>query len=206
VPRSELTKFHRNLRSLEYTRKRMEGLFLAGKISKRDLDAVYESLFLRAVTSFEGFLEDLFMAILERRARYSSQREVSVRIKVTSKEALSDILRQGYDRDYLNWLPFHRTETRARVYLEQGKPFSELNGGHRSMIQTITTIRHAIAHRSKSAMGEFERTVVASRARTLGRGERSPAGFLQSRMASRSSDNMFQVYVAELGLIAQVLS
>jgi len=181
----------------------MEDLFQSRKISRRDLGAVYESLFLRAVTSFEAFLEDLFMAILQNRARYHKTREVAVRMTTTSRQALLEIL--FGNNDYLDWLPFHRTEKRARLYLDKGKPFTDLEDSHRSTIKTITTIRHAIAHRSDYAMAEFKRTVIASRARTLMRGDRSPAGFLQSHATSTPSANMFQVYVGELGRIAQIL-
>jgi hypothetical protein len=155
------------------------------------------------VTSFEAFLENLFVAILERRARYPRYRQVSLRMTAISRQALEQILLQG--DQYLDWLPFKRTEGRAKMYLDKGKPFTDLTDAHKSTIKTITTIRHAIAHRSSYAMAEFQRTVIGSRARTLLRGERSPAGFLQSSTASTPSTNMFQAYVGELGRIAQIL-
>jgi hypothetical protein len=200
MPHAVLTTFHRSLRNLDYTRKRMEQLYQVGEITKRDLDSVYESLFLRAVTSFEAFLEELFVAILERRIRYKHGR-VSLRMTTKSRQALMDILLQG-DK-YLTWLPFHNTENRAQIYLTDGKPFTELTDGDKSIIKTITTIRHAIAHRSQHAMNEFQRTVVASH--SLLRGERKPAGFLRSQLRSGTVQNRFEVYVGELGRIAVAL-
>jgi hypothetical protein len=140
-PDAELGRFQRNLQRLDHTRDRMEKLFSAGRISKTDLDSVYEALFLRAVTNFEAFLEDLFLAILRGSARYSRQR-VRVQMSTVSRDALMRILLQ--DRAYLNWLPFTNTERRAKLYLKDGRPFTDLTEGDKS----ITVIRNAIAHKS----------------------------------------------------------
>lgn len=199
-PQAELGKFQRNLQRLNYTRHRMENLFSAGRINKTDLDSVYEALFLRAVTSFEGFLEDLFIAILERRTRYSKQR-VKLLMSASSREALMQILLQG--NPFMMWLPFHHTEKRASLYLKGGKPFSEIDAGDKSLLKTITTIRNAIAHKSPFAVSEFERTVIGSH--SLLHNERSPAGFLRSRITSGPGQSRFEVYMGHLGKCAGVL-
>ncbi len=192
-----LNTFLCSLNYLDYTRRRMEQLHQDHRIVLRDLHSVYEALFLRAVTSFEVFLEELFISILERRTRYPSQR-VTIRMKAISSEALMEILLQG-DK-YMIWLPFANTEKRARFYLKDGRPFSDLNDGDKSMIKTITTIRHAIAHKSPHAMNEFQRTVIGSQ--SLLRGERRPAGFLRSQVRAGPTRNRFEVYVGELARIA----
>lgn len=176
----------------------MEKLYNADVIALRDLHSVYEALFLRAVSGFEMFLEDLFVAILERRARYKNKR-VSLRMSVASTEALWDILLQ--DEQYLTWLPYDRTEHRANIYLEDGKPFSELNDGDKSVLKTITTIRNAIAHQTPYATALFQKKVVGAQA--LLRGERKPAGFLRSQF--RPAQRRFEVYAIELARIATFL-
>ncbi|HEV3111659.1 MAG TPA: hypothetical protein VGY99_14310 [Candidatus Binataceae bacterium] len=110
-----------------------------------------------------------------------------------------DILLQG--GKYLTWLPFHNTEERAKLYLTDGKLFTELTDGDKSVIKTITTIRHAIAHRSQHAMSEFQRTVIGSQ--SLLPGEKKPAGFLRSQL--RSGTVRFENYVGELGRLAGTL-
>ncbi len=200
MPATELNSFHNSLKNLDYTRKKMERLFSERRIVKRDLESVYESLFLRAVTSFESFLEALFIAILREKVTYTGAR-VSVRIKTTPKGAIWDILLQ---RDqYLTWLPYNNTEDRAKLYLKDGRPFSDLTDGDRSTIMTITTIRNAIAHKSEHAMGQFRNKVIGSMA--LLPQERSPAGFLRSPVRG-GQQNRFQVYVAELGRVAAALT
>lgn len=178
----------------------MERLYDQGIIVTRDIESMYEALFLRAVTSFEIFLQDLLVAILKEKVRYRRGR-VSIRMKVASNDALMEILLQG--GKYLTWLPFNNTEDRAKLYLRDGKPFTEFTDGDKSMINTITTIRHAIAHKSPHAKNQFQTTVIGSR--LLLPRERSPAGFLRSPVRHTPTQNQFEVYTAELGRLASVL-
>lgn len=200
MPTTPLNKLVSSLGRLDYTRKRMEVLFQSNFIVTRDVHSVYEALFLRAITSFEVFLEEQFIAIMRGRATYDPGR-VTVRMTATSRQALMDILLRG--EQYMTWLPFSQTERRANIYLRGGKPFSELTDGDKSMIRTITTIRNAIAHRSTHATEEFKRTVIGSR--TLRPSEKTPAGFLRAQARAAPTRNFFEVYVSELGRIASVL-
>lgn len=194
---SALADFLRDLRRLDRTRNRMEKLFGDRRITLTDLHSVYEALFLRAVTSFEGFLESLFIAIMIGRKTYTGGR-VGLRMTVQTKEALMKILLQG-DK-YMNWIPYKNTEDRANIYLKNGKPFSDLTSNSRGTITTITTIRNAIAHKSKHAMGEFDKKVIGNA--NLLRGERRPAGYLRSQVRTNPTQNRFEVYAAELARIA----
>src|SRR6185437_8793829 len=115
-----LTTFLKELDRIDSTRARMEALLGSGDIALRDIHAVCEALFLRAVTSFEVFLENLFFDILHGKAKYSKKR-VSPRMKPLVKAALEEIVLQR-DR-YLTWLPFFHAEERAKLYLRDGKPF-----------------------------------------------------------------------------------
>jgi hypothetical protein len=198
-PQDELGKFQRSLQRLNATRHRMERLFAAQQINKTDLDSVYEALFLRAVTSFEAFLEDLFIAILVGRARYNRQR-VKVLMAASSREALMQILLQG--NAFMNWLPFANTEKRAKIYLKDGRPFTELDDGDKSQLKTITVIRNAIAHKSPYALSEFEKTVNSI---PLLQNERNPAGYLRSRITSGPAQSRFEVYMGQLGKCAGLL-
>ena len=200
MPPPALKKFHKSLDNLEKTRKRMKNLYRSNKIINRDADSIYEALFLRAVTSFEGFLEELFFGILRDRSSYR-RRGISLRMKVTSAAALQEILLQG--NRYLNWLPFDQTERRAKLHLKAGKPFSQLPDHDKSMITKITTIRNAIAHKSKHALSEFERKVIASR--NLLPRERVPGGYLRSSVTISPPVDQFEGYILELARISTSL-
>ena len=198
--RLPVDSFMKNLRRIDYTRKRMEVLYSQKNIVLRDLDAVYEALFLRAVTSFEVFLEDHFVAIVSGRANLAKRR-ASVRMTAASPKALMDILLQG--GAYMAWLPFSHTERRAHIYLRDGRPFSDLTDGDKSIIRSITIIRNAIAHRSSHAMSEFNRVIIG--AQSLLPIEKTPAGFLRARVRRGPTLNRFEIYVGELARIARML-
>lgn len=51
--------------SLERTRVKMERLFINGNLSRSDIEKVYKSLFIRTITYFEGFIEELFFWVCD---------------------------------------------------------------------------------------------------------------------------------------------
>jgi hypothetical protein len=122
-------------------------------------------------------------------------------MEASSREALMQILLQG--NAFMNWLPFTNTEKRANLYLRDGRPFTELDNGDKSQLRTITVIRNAIAHKSPHALSEFERTVTSSA--PLLQNERSPAGYLRSRITSGPAQSRFEVYMGQLGKCAGLL-
>ncbi len=177
----------------------MEKLYDDGSITLGDLHSVYEALFLRAVTGFEVFLEGLFYSILSGSANYPKRR-VSPRMNAVSNRALKDILLQG--KSYLDWIPIDRTIERAEIYLNGGRPFSELSDADRSAIKNISLIRHAIAHRGDHAKKVFREKVIGAMA--LLPVEKKPAGFLRSQ--ANNGQRRFEVYIIQLGRIALELS
>lgn len=197
---SALDDFVSVLERIEKTRSKMEGLFLENRLGVTDLDAVYESLFLRSVTGFEVFLEKLFVDILDKEKTYPVKRRVSLRMEANTKQARKAILLQG--NDYLDWLPIKRTLERSEIYLLGGRPFSELSHGDRSIISTITFIRNAIAHKGDHSQRIFREKVIGSTA--LRPSEKRPASFLRTKVGS--GQNRFQVYTLQLVKIARFLS
>ncbi len=198
MPAPELEAFQRSLRSINATRGRMEQLFQQNRIKKTDIETLYEALFLRSVTSFESFLENLFISIML--GKEPTAKGVSL-MKARSKPALHGILLQG-DR-YLDWLPYGKTEGRAQLYLKNGRPFTSVTDGDKSQIKTVTLIRNAIAHKSEYAMKEFKHKVIGGR--LLLSGETRPAGFLRSQIRASPRQLRFEVYVSELARIAASL-
>jgi len=176
----------------------MENLFQKKSVTKTDIETIYEALFLRSVTSFESFIEKLFLAILLGKAPDIKGKSLIV---VASRPALQVILLQN--NNYLDWLPYSKTEGRANIYLKDGKPFTNITDGDKSQIKTITVIRNAIAHKSDYAMREFKEKVVGNR--PLLTNEKRPAGFLRSQIRANPRQLRFQTYVAELARIAASL-
>src|SRR5258708_14816010 len=199
-----LAGFHRQLVDMDHTRKRMESLYRCGHITLRDIASVYEALFLRAVTFYEKYCETLFFSILEGRTCYSAKK-VERNIKQASPRMFRVLVFQG--QKYLDWLPFEKTEKRVALYLcrrgpdrDCGRPFMDLANNEKTTLQTIMTIRHAIAHSSEHAIRKFKQIVIGNQA-LLSR-EKTPAGFLRSQVSNAPVQTRFEVYLADLGGIA----
>jgi hypothetical protein len=180
----------------------MERLYRENRIALRDLHSVYEAMFIRAVTSFEVFLQDQFIAIMSGKIPYKKARGVSVRMTAVSSTAMTDILLQN--RPYVTWLPYDNTHQRAHVYLKDGKPFSDIPKPERDTMERITLIRNAIAHQSTHAIKRFEEKVLFGLA--LLPQERRPAGFLRSVLRVAPLQRRFEFYTSELGRIATMIN
>lgn len=179
----------------------MEEFFAAEKVVRRDIETVYEGLFLRCMNAFESFLEDLFIEVMLERTSYSAS-VVSTRIIATSRGAVWDVLLQG--DDYLEWLPFGRTEKRANVFLNKGRPFTVLDDGDRSKLKQFMIIRNAIAHRSTFAQRQFFEKVVGTL--SLPPRERTPAGYLRSIARISPRFVRYEICASDLAMIASKIT
>jgi len=188
----------RRLRALLQTRTKVESLHAGGSIARRDVERVYEGLYIAAVTSFEGFLEALFFDVLLNGDRYSGS--IHARVEFKSAQVLRAFVLGG--RPYVNWLPYDRTNERAAIYLRAGRPFSNANATDKRMMANWMTMRHAIAHTSRHADRTFQRQVVGNLA--LPPRQRSPAGYLRSQL--RPQVTRFENVLREMETIAAKLS
>ncbi|MEL7499012.1 MAG: hypothetical protein AAFN77_15500 [Planctomycetota bacterium] len=187
-------KFHRKLQAVEKTRATSEEAFARGEFLRRDIEAVYEGLFLRCVVSFEDLLENVFFNVLNGNSdRHEWDSKISGNVKT-----LKDCVLEG--KRYLDWLPIQETVKRSRVYLRRGKPFSLFDEDDKSKIAQVVVIRHAIAHASSHAQRSFKSKVIGGT--PLARNEKSPAGFLRSIARRGPTTTRFQIYTQALGKAA----
>lgn len=191
TPTESAEYFSRRVRRFERTAVKLERAFDAGSLTRTDLEALYEGLFIGAVVEFEAFLELLFKNIMLRRTVYPGRRVVP-RIDVRSSVVLEDVLHEG--KRYLDWFPYAETEKRAASYLRGGRPFCTLSNTHKDSIQRWLWIRNAVAHSGEHARAVFERNVIG--ATPLSPRERTPAGFLRSEI--RRGVTRFQHILAEM--------
>ena len=185
-----------HLRTLEQTRKKIEGLFRKGLLVRRDVERVYEGLYLDAVTSFEAAIEDLFIRIITNRA---SPTGVTARVSFRSSQIARDIMLGG-ERKYLDWFPYNKTEQRAKAFLRGGQPFTRLSSTQRNKLDDIIVIRNAIAHKSSHSKKKFQNLVNSL---PLHPREKTPAGFLRSRIDVNTT--RYQFYSREMINIIRLL-
>jgi len=178
-----------HFRTLERTRRKMEGLFRKELLVRLDVERVYEGLYLDAVTSFEASIEDLFIRIITTRA---SPTGVTPRVSFKSSQVARDVVLGG-ERRYLDWLPYSKTDQRARAFLRAGQPFSRLSSTYRKTLDHIVVIRNAIAHKSSHSKRRFQDLVNSL---PLLPREKTAAGFLRSRIDV--STTRYQFYTREM--------
>jgi hypothetical protein len=191
--------FSRRLKSYESGRKKVEQLLATGLVARSHANLFYEGVFLRSVTSFEGFVEDLFIGLAS--GRHSAHYSVVPRATFSSHSIAREIIFAG--KSYVDWLPYFHTEKRAETFFRGGHPFSSLDKPERRELERILIIRNAIAHQSAYANSKFQMDVVGTL--TLLPSERTPSGFLRSLVGVAPSRTRYEDIAGTLNQLARKL-
>jgi hypothetical protein len=197
------TLAHR-FRSLEATRVRIEGLARRGSLSQRAVLQMYEGLFLSAHVAAESFLEELFLGLLVTgRGITSARNDVLPRLEIRSHAVARELI-TGPSKNYVDWVPFDRTITLAKLFFRGGRPFSDLNQQHKDTLFKSHIIRNVIAHRSRHSVKQFDRHIIGSA--SLPPSERNPAGYLRGFFRVTPAQTRFSNLLAQLLLCARDLA
>lgn len=187
------------LRRFEQARGKVERLLLAGHVSREDVYLFYEGVFLRAVTMFEGLLEDLFVGLLA--GSVGPGHKVHPRVKFKSHSVARDVMLGG--RAYVDWLPYHHTDRRAEAFFRGGFPFCNLGKQDRKDLERIILIRNAVAHQSRTALKRFESEVVGTT--PLLPFERTPPGYLRSNFRAAPAQSRYEDIANTLSALVRKL-
>lgn len=193
-----LDSFHQKLNILDRIRNKQENLVLSNQIVIRDIEEVYGSIFLNAIASFEGFLEDLFVGLLVRQTHIS---RCNVRVGIQSYLVAREVIFKG--RQYFNWLPYQNTKGVAKVFFTGGRPFTLLTSDEEEHLNSCLVIRNAIAHESRYAIDAFEKKVLTGL--TLGPRDKRPKSLLRSQFSMVPPNNYYQQYISKILTIASRL-
>jgi hypothetical protein len=195
-------EFATRLRNLDRTRLKVEALSAKRQITRWELERVYESLLINAVTSFEGFLEDLFVGLmLDGQGVSLPKARCAPRIVIKSYQLARDLILGN--RRYVDWLPYDQTLNRANTFFVGGRPFSTLPKTSQQQLEKVIAARHAVAHQSSHAQRRFEREVVGTSTVLLPR-ERKVAGYLRSVYVGTT--NRYDELTGYLGAAARNLA
>lgn len=176
-----------HLNNMELTRSKSEILLSSGHLSNRDVNLIYSGLYIEAVTSFERFLEDLFICLISNQVIHLSKR-VKVKTIFDSKNHAWYALHG--ERNFIDWFPYKHTSKRAKAFFYKGLPFTGLD----KYINIATTasldkriinfceklliIRNVIAHKSNQSKKRFYSEIV-SKTSGLRSKEKKPVGYLR---------------------------
>ena len=188
----------KHLRSLEITRSRMVSLEDSNSIERRDLEQLCKGLFLDVVSSFEKYLETLFIGLFISELTAQSAKPVAV---IKPKLFIYNIL--FTEKKYLDWLPYDKTEKRAKKYFKDGKPFTNLTNGEKDQLEEIVKIRNALAHKSKYALSKFKEDI--ANGDYLTPREKTPEGFLTSIYRRNPDQTQFEIRAIFIQTIAYKL-
>lgn len=175
----------------------MDSVSLDRRISREDVEVMYSGLFMGAITSFESYLQELFMQAALGRVQFSSVRRVRPRLSVPSKTVLHELVLQN--RGYVDWLPYDETVKRAKVFLANGEPFSSLCGDDKGKLTEYMKIRNAIAHVSQHAHEKFIKDIAVPA--NLPPRSRTPGGYLTSRISPPGGQSRLEAILGELNRI-----
>jgi len=180
----------------------MEKLFNDGRLSRSDIEKVYESLFMRTITFFEGFIEDLFFGLIVGKVRLSVGR-VGLKYGFKSATLAREIVFAG--KNYYVWFPYDQTERLAKRFLRDGSPFTLLNLNDidkkavRNDITNMLIVRNVIAHQSSYSKRRFREEIIMTAPWLLPR-EKTPAGFLRSifRIPDQTRFENYQLRIIDI--------
>ncbi len=167
---------------------------------RRDIVLFYCGLFLDIVTSFECFIEDLFLNLLIDDEIHPLQ---SVKAKHVFKSTTSARSVVGAGKNYIDWFPYDFTIKRSKIFFNAGKPFTDFNKADKKYLSEILYIRNALAHLSKHSIKQFNKHLTDGLPLTSK--EKSVTGFLRSFYAVAPSQTRYEYYVFQLGYLANKL-
>ena len=204
MPRDALAlsdEFARHIHYLDLTRRKMERLYLAGSVVRRDVEQVYSGLYMDSLTSFESLIEELFVGLLS--GRFSIGRGTAVPlVAFKNKQAIRPAVYGG--RPYVDWLPYDRTLERAEIFFRRGVPFTNLDDDDKNFVRQCSSVRNAIAHKSAHAKRLFEQRVLANHSHLMAR-ERTPTGYLRSVFRQNPAQTRYELLVVGLANVATKL-
>lgn len=178
----------------------MEDLHGRYQVSRHALHQAYGAVFMSAITSLEGMIEELFLKLLLRRV--ASPRGIHPRVTFQSDRIARDIVLGG--RNYVDWLPYEeRTIKRAKAFFAGGRPFTQLTKVERDFLRSVYYIRNAIAHQSRHAKRVFEDEVIGNT--PLLPQERTPTGFLRSIHSTQPTVTRYEQIANELATLSHKL-
>lgn len=134
---------------------RVESLLKQKKIQITDCELIYESAFLNAMARFEGLLNLLLSEfVCGAESKHSGLFRL---VQPRSREVFREVLTGG--RAYIELMPYKDCVDVAKRFLNDGRPFSDVDNSDRQILAQAMLVRNAIAHRSDAALGKFRRTV-----------------------------------------------
>lgn len=157
---------------------RIDQAVARGHLWKADGQLSVTTSVVRFAFEVDRQLETLFYDLVRQKRQLPG---VKPRVAYQSDRMLGDHVLQG--RGYVDWLPYHLTEKRAKLYLRSGRPFTLLSKQGRKAFEELSLIRNVLAHEGPFAVKRFEEVVINAPTRSVPPHERKVERYLVSQAA-----------------------
>lgn len=168
-------------------------------LTKRQMILITEGIFIRAFTTFERFLEEVFVLYARGKPGVSGEVGRSFILPRDGNHA-RELLRSGMN--FLEWNSPDILISRAETYLSGG-PIKSAIALHRDRLNSIRRVRNAIAHRSDEAWQKYLKVVI-SELRAMPLSEPDPGELLMHSDLAAPHQHLLITYLGVLKSSAAV--
>jgi hypothetical protein len=171
-------------------------------LSKWQMTLMTESIFVRAFSYYEQYLEELFI-LYTRGRKTKSGKLVKSYVSPTDGRHARDMLKANMQ--YLEWNSPSNVISRCEIYLRDGNPIKLALTSYTTRLQYMRKIRNAIAHRSSEASSAYN-VVVRTELRAPPLAPLLPGEFLQHADPSAPPSYFLLTYFDVFKAVANIAS
>lgn len=190
-PNDHLLTFQRKLRRTRKLLGRQVSLNGDSRVPISEVEAIYELCFLQVFISFENSIVELMKTNLM--LPVGSDGKKRSMYPIVNRTLAGRILKGT--SGYFSIMPVEQLQKVAKVYLRDGRPFTELSPAIKGEVSKAYAIRNHIAHRSPETQLKYQNQVV--NLATLPRVSFIPGYYLRSYQTAQIT--YFDHHVSELG-------
>ena len=197
---TKIDPFVRQITRLEGCCQRIEAQFVHGGLHVTDVLLIYTSSFVSACARWEALLEEcLFTAVCGAR----SKRPGNFRHATFRSRARFRNVALYPNKDYFSFQSLKSTIEFASLFVNAGRPFSQISEANQTHLQQAMWIRNAIAHESDFAMRLFREKVPG--VSSLPPNRRTPGHFLRFEFRTSPTQRRSELYFAAMKSAAREL-
>lgn len=203
---SKYKKLQSHFNQLEKVRSKNEALFNGGHLAIRDISQLYRGLFLDGYISFESFLEEIFIGLLQKDKNIGHA--ANPILPVNSAQKAQWLL---FSRNkYLDWIPYSKTEEMSKIYFKkQGNPFTDQNRiedyDKAFMNKELPIVRNILSHNSIVARKKFN-GLLDDEYPFLSPQERRPINFIRHVYRRAPNKTLLEEYLHHMLQIAHKIA
>lgn len=169
-------------------------------LSKKQMILMVESIFIRAFSHYEAFLEEIFILYTRGKLTLGGV-PVQSYIKPINSAHARDMLKSAMN--FLEWNSPDNVIRRCEIYLMDGDPIKLSVTAHVARLQNIRKVRNAIAHRSTEALSSYS-SVVRAEMRAAPLRLPAPGEFLLTTDPGNPNNYFLLSYLGILRSVADV--